>query len=65
MEVRIMSPVVLLSCLTDWPTAADTVGVDGDANVGGAHRKYGLEDGGIVVCRPDGYGKATHPSASV
>lgn len=30
---------------------------DGDANVGGAHRKYGLEDGGIVVCRPDGYGE--------
>lgn len=29
---------------------------DGDANVGGAHKKYGLEEGGIVVCRPDGYG---------
>lgn len=29
---------------------------DGEGNVGGAHKKYGLEDGGIVVCRPDGYG---------
>jgi len=28
---------------------------DGESNVGGTHRKYGLEDGGIVVCRPDGY----------
>ncbi len=24
-------------------------------HVGGAHKKYGLEDGGIIVCRPDGY----------
>lgn len=28
---------------------------DGDESVGGLHRKWGLEQGGIVVCRPDGY----------
>ncbi|PWN52054.1 FAD/NAD(P)-binding domain-containing protein [Violaceomyces palustris] len=28
---------------------------DGDEHVGGLHSKWGLEDGGIVVCRPDGY----------
>lgn len=26
-----------------------------ERKVGGAHLKYGLESGGIVVCRPDGY----------
>jgi len=26
-----------------------------EKHVGGAHKKYGLEQGGIVVCRPDGY----------
>lgn len=26
-----------------------------EARVGGAHQKYGLPDGGIIVCRPDGY----------
>lgn len=26
-----------------------------ERKVGGAHKKYGLEEGGIVVCRPDGY----------
>ncbi|KAF9515891.1 hypothetical protein BS47DRAFT_1341492 [Hydnum rufescens UP504] len=31
--------------------------IDGDMNVGGVHRKYGLEQGGIIVCRPDGYGQ--------
>lgn len=36
---------------------ANVWSLDGDASVGGVHRKYGLEDGGIVVCRPDGYGK--------
>lgn len=29
---------------------------DGETSVGGLHRKWGLqEDGGIVICRPDGY----------
>lgn len=28
---------------------------DGERTVGGLHKKWGLEDGGIVVCRPDGY----------
>lgn len=28
---------------------------DGDESVGGLHRKWGLPNGGIVVCRPDGY----------
>jgi hypothetical protein len=28
---------------------------DGDESVGGLHRKWGLDQGGIVVCRPDGY----------
>ncbi|UZJ52413.1 hypothetical protein CBS101457_001733 [Exobasidium rhododendri] len=28
---------------------------DGDEAVGGLHTKWGLEQGGIVVCRPDGY----------
>lgn len=35
---------------------------DGDASVGGAHEKYGLEEGGIVVCRPDGYGASLEDS---
>jgi hypothetical protein len=26
-----------------------------EARVGGTHNKYGLPNGGIVVCRPDGY----------
>lgn len=26
-----------------------------EARVGGAHKKYGLPNGGIIVCRPDGY----------
>lgn len=29
--------------------------VDGDESVGGLHAKWGLPQGGIVVCRPDGY----------
>ncbi|CAO1612932.1 unnamed protein product [Sympodiomycopsis kandeliae] len=29
---------------------------DGDESIGGLHRKWGLDqEGGIVVCRPDGY----------
>ncbi len=35
---------------------------DGDESVGGLHRKWGLSgDGGIVVCRPDGYVGAVFP----
>lgn len=29
--------------------------LDGDESVGGLHRKWGLQEGGVVVCRPDGY----------
>ena len=29
---------------------------EGGVVVGGVHEKYGLEEGGIVVVRPDGYG---------
>ncbi|KDN46464.1 FAD/NAD(P)-binding domain-containing protein [Tilletiaria anomala UBC 951] len=35
---------------------------DGDETVGGLHRKWGLDpNGGIVVCRPDGYVGAVFP----
>ena len=40
----------------DVEMGGDRVGnEDGDESVGGLHRKWGLEQGGIVVCRPDGY----------
>ncbi|KAF8333044.1 FAD binding domain-containing protein [Cantharellus anzutake] len=41
----------------DEEQGGDKIGdADGDATVGGVHRKYGLDnDGGIVICRPDGY----------
>lgn len=28
---------------------------DGDESVGGLHAKWGLSEGGVVICRPDGY----------
>ena len=35
---------------------------DGDDSVGGLHRRWGLDpEGGIVVCRPDGYVGAVFP----
>ncbi|KAK0519694.1 hypothetical protein OC834_007295 [Tilletia horrida] len=35
---------------------------EGEAGcVGGVHRKWGLERGGVVVCRPDGYVGAVFP----
>lgn len=36
---------------------------DGDESVGGLHRKWGIDEtqGGIVVCRPDGYVGAVVP----
>ncbi|KAE8255949.1 hypothetical protein A4X13_0g2865 [Tilletia indica] len=34
---------------------------DGDGSVGGVHRKWGLDTGGVVVCRPDGYVGAIFP----
>lgn len=37
------------------PGGARLSDADGDASVGGAHRKWGLQDGGVVVVRPDGY----------
>lgn len=40
----------------DVEAGGDKVGnEDGDESIGGLHRKWGLEKGGIVVCRPDGY----------
>jgi len=40
----------------DQEAGGDRIGdEDGNGTVGGVHRKYGLEHGGIVVCRPDGY----------
>lgn len=49
----------------DEEAGGDRIGdEDGDASVGGAHKKYGLEEGGIVVCRPDGYGASFEDSAA-
>lgn len=40
----------------DVELAGDKIGdMFYEKHVGGAHKKYGLEEGGIIVCRPDGY----------
>ncbi|KAL9939774.1 hypothetical protein V8E36_001591 [Tilletia maclaganii] len=39
----------------------ETVVAEGGLSVGGVHRKWGLEGGGVVVCRPDGYVGAVFP----
>ncbi|CAD6940960.1 unnamed protein product [Tilletia controversa] len=46
----------------DLEPGGDSLGPeDGNGSVGGVHRKWGLEEGGVVVCRPDGYVGAVFP----
>jgi hypothetical protein len=51
-----LSPLNRYVYADDHQLGGDTIGEqEGDDTVGGLHRKWGLEDGAIVVVRPDGY----------
>lgn len=58
-EVEDLKPLKGLSAMIyadDQELSGSKVGDHfSEAHVGGAHAKYGLPDGGIIVCRPDGY----------
>lgn len=58
-EIEDLKPLTGLNALIyadDEESAGAKVGEHfSEARVGGAHIKYGLSEGGIVVCRPDGY----------
>jgi hypothetical protein len=58
-EVEVLKPLKGLSAMIyadDRERAGVKVGeTPSEAHVGGTHIKYGLPDGGIIVCRPDGY----------
>jgi hypothetical protein len=58
-EIEHLKPLKGLNALV-YADDEESVGVKvgdhfSEARVGGAHIKYGLPEGGIVVCRPDGY----------
>ena len=51
-----LSPMNRYVYADDHQVGGEKVGdLEGDESVGGLHRKWGLEEGGIVVVRPDGY----------
>jgi Phenol hydroxylase, C-terminal dimerisation domain len=51
-----LSPLNRYVYADDHQPGGDKIGdLEGDDTIGGLHRKWGLEDGGIVVARPDGY----------
>ena len=51
-----LSPLNHYVYADDHQGGGDKVGdLEGDDNVGGLHKKWGLEEGAIVVARPDGY----------
>ncbi|PWN95263.1 hypothetical protein FA09DRAFT_332190 [Tilletiopsis washingtonensis] len=55
-DVAHLGPLRALVYADDVEAGGDRIGdEDGDESVGGMHRKYGLEQGGVVVVRPDGY----------
>jgi len=51
-----LSPLNRYVYADDHQFGGDKIGdQEGDDTVGGLHRKWGLEDGAVVVVRPDGY----------
>ena len=51
-----LSPMNRYVYADDHQLGGDKIGdLEGDDSVGGLHTKWGLEDGAIVVVRPDGY----------
>ena len=62
-EIADLGPLRAMVYADDVEAGGDKIGdQDGDESVGGLHKKWGLEEnGGIVVCRPDGYVGAVFP----
>jgi hypothetical protein len=55
-DVENLSPLNRYVYADDHQLGGEKIGhLEGDETVGGLHRKWGLEDGAIVVTRPDGY----------
>jgi len=55
-ELDDLSPLNRYVYADDHQVGGEKIGdLEGDENVGGLHKKWGLEDGAIVVVRPDGY----------
>lgn len=51
-----LSPLNRYVYADDHQLGGDKIGdQEGDDTVGGLHRKWGLEDGAVIVVRPDGY----------
>jgi hypothetical protein len=51
-----LSPLNRYVYADDHQLGGETIGdQEGDETVGGLHKKWGLEDGAVVVVRPDGY----------
>jgi Phenol hydroxylase, C-terminal dimerisation domain len=51
-----LSPMNRYVYADDHQLGGERVGeLEGDASVGGLHKKWGLDDGAVVVVRPDGY----------
>lgn len=51
-----LSPMNRYVYADDHQLGGDKIGdAEGDDTVGGLHKKWGLEDGAVVVVRPDGY----------
>ena len=51
-----LSPLNRYVYADDHQLGGDKIGdQEGDDTVGGLHRKWGVEDGAVVVVRPDGY----------
>ncbi|EPQ28831.1 uncharacterized protein PFL1_03634 [Pseudozyma flocculosa PF-1] len=61
-EIADLGPLRAMLYTDDVEQGGQRIGdEDGDESIGGLHTKWGLDDGGIVVCRPDGYVGAVFP----
>lgn len=61
-DVKDFGPLRAMIYADDVEAGGEKIGdQDGDESVGGLHKKWGVDDGGIVVCRPDGYVGAVFP----
>ncbi|KAN0063049.1 hypothetical protein ACQY0O_004212 [Thecaphora frezii] len=61
-DVAELGPLKAMLYTDDVEQGGQRIGdEDGDASVGGLHTKWGLDQGGIVICRPDGYVGAVLP----